>query len=192
MIRAVLIISVSFFLSGCGEGYPPQSNGRVVQPYTPPPTPKERYQQHVAIARSARYRKKRLLNKGEERLFRALVKASKANDYRVFSQVSLGEILNADGDAFSVINSKRVDFCLTDKNFYPIAMIEYYGSGHDDETSKERDEVKKKAAENAGITYHVVYERNISIMDQHIREKLLPKLALTRNSNRHPSSAAEL
>lgn len=161
-----------------------------MQPHTP--TPKERYQQQVVIAGSGRYRRKRLLNKGEEKLLWALIKSSKANDYRVFPQVSLGEILIAEGEAFSAINSKRADFCLTDKNFYPIAMIEFYGSGHDDETSKERDEVKKKAAECAGIIYHVVKERDLTFIDGHLESELIPKLALTNNSSRPPSSAAEL
>lgn len=28
------------------------------------------------------------------------------------------------------VNSKRVDFCITDNSFWPLAVIEFQGSGH--------------------------------------------------------------
>jgi hypothetical protein len=73
------------------------------------------------------------------------------------AQVSLGEILRSkDADAFSCINSKRVDMLLIDEDCRPRHAIEYHGGGHYQGTAAARDAVKKEALRRAGIGYHEV------------------------------------
>ncbi len=74
--------------------------------------------------------------------------------YHIFGQVNLGEVLSCDNEeGYRFINSKRVDICITDRKYLPIAIIEVNGSGHDNDTSGFRDGIKKIALENAGIQY---------------------------------------
>jgi hypothetical protein len=74
--------------------------------------------------------------------------------WRVFAQVSLGEVLTcADRDGFNAINAKRVDLLVTDAKFAPIAAIEYQGGGHHLGKAAARDAVKKEALRKAGIAF---------------------------------------
>ncbi len=74
--------------------------------------------------------------------------------WRVFAQVSLGEVLTCpDRDGFNAINAKRVDLLIADASFTPLAAIEYQGSGHHLGKAAARDAVKKEALRKAGIGY---------------------------------------
>ena len=74
--------------------------------------------------------------------------------WRVFAQVSLGEVLTcSDREGFNAINAKRVDLLITDAKFTPLAAIEYQGSGHHLSKAAARDAVKKEALRKAGIGY---------------------------------------
>lgn len=74
--------------------------------------------------------------------------------WRVFAQVSLGEVLTCeDRDGFNAINAKRVDLLLTDHRFTPMAAIEYQGSGHHMGKAAARDAVKREALRKAGIAF---------------------------------------
>jgi Protein of unknown function (DUF2726) len=68
----------------------------------------------------------------------------------------LGEVLRSkDADAYSCINSKRVDLHLVDKDCLPSHAMEYQGGvAHHRGTAAARDAVKKEALRRAGIGYH--------------------------------------
>lgn len=100
-----------------------------------------------------------LLNKSEARLFRELdrVVIGCNAEWQVMAQVSLGEILRSrNAEAFSCINSKRVDLLLVDENCRPRHVVEYQGEGHHQGTAAARDAVKKEALRRAGIGYYEV------------------------------------
>jgi hypothetical protein len=68
-----------------------------------------------------------LLNKSEARVFKELARIVIGcnPDWQVMAQVSLGEILRIkDAEAYSCINSKRVDLLLVDGNCQPRHAIE--------------------------------------------------------------------
>jgi hypothetical protein len=72
-------------------------------------------------------------------------------EWQVMAQVSVGEILRCqDPQAYSCINSKRIDLLLVDAECNPRHAIEYQG------TAAARDAVKKEALRRAGIGYHEV------------------------------------
>ncbi len=108
----------------------------------------------------AKFTSRALLNQSEANVFAALDKAVIARNpgWQVMAQVSLGEFLaSPDKDAFSCVNSKRVDFALMDDHCRVRHAIEYQGSGHHSGTSAAaRDAVKKEALRKAGIGYHEV------------------------------------
>ena len=113
----------------------------------------------LRIVMSATFTIRPLLNKGEARLFgeldRIVIGFNPA--WQVMAQVSLGEILRSkDAEAYSCINSKRVDLLLMDSDCQPRHAIEYQGGGHHQGTAAARDAVKKEALRRAGIGYHEV------------------------------------
>jgi len=100
-----------------------------------------------------------LLNKSEARVFKELDQMVIACNpgWQVMAQVSLGEILRSkDAEAYSCINSKRVDLLLMDDDCQPRHAIEYHGTGHHQKAAAARDAVKKEALRRAGIGYHEV------------------------------------
>jgi hypothetical protein len=100
-----------------------------------------------------------LLNKKEARVFKELdrIVVNRNPAWQVMAQVSLGEILRSkDAEAYSCINSKRVDLLLVDGDCQPRHVIEYQGMGHHNGAAAARDAVKKEALRRAGIGYHEV------------------------------------
>lgn len=100
-----------------------------------------------------------LLNRSEARVFKELdrivIDCNPA--WHVMAQVSLGEILRSrDSDAYSCINSKRVDLLLVDSDCKPRHAIEYQGGAHHQGAAAARDAVKREALRRAGIGYHEV------------------------------------
>ena len=97
-----------------------------------------------------------LLNKSEARVFNELDRIVVACNpaWRVMAQVSLGEVLRSkDAQAYSCINSKRVDLLLVDGDCQPRLAIEYQGGSHHQGDAAARDAVKKEALRRAGIGY---------------------------------------
>lgn len=125
-----------------------------------------------------------LLNKSEIKVYDALqenIEVATNNKFKVFAQVSLGEILkNQDFRSFSRINQKRADFCIVDDNYMPIAIIEYHGGGHFKNNYKERDEIKQQATELAGLIYHAIYEKDLRDINEHIQLVIMPLLSNNR------------
>jgi len=167
----LFLLAACLFLGGCDGGGRMPAQGYVGSSSLKP-TP-EYYRAEQAFVRRSRYRRKRLLNKSEERVFWALVGYCRDAGWRVFPQVSMGEILSADDrEAHRAINAKRVDFCVTDKRLLPIAIVEYHGAGHRDKTSDGRDAVKREAAEAAGIAYIAIREGEESSVGRRLSERL--------------------
>lgn len=100
-----------------------------------------------------------LLNKSEARLFRELDRMviGRNPGWQVMAQVSMGEILRSkEAEAYSCINSKRVDLLLVDEACQPRHAIEYQGAAHHQGTAAARDAVKKEALRRAGIGYYEI------------------------------------
>ncbi|WP_222939313.1 DUF2726 domain-containing protein, partial [Pantoea agglomerans] len=115
--------------------------------YTREETTAER---QLNAVRSSEFRKRPLMNKSEYGVFCRLEKllSTSHRGYRVFSQVSLGEILGSDDkQAYLAINSKRADFVIIDWSGQPIAVVEYHDSGHFQGDAVVRDAVKRAIAQ---------------------------------------------
>jgi hypothetical protein len=113
----------------------------------------------LRIVMGADFMSQALLNRSEARVFKELdrIVISCNPGWQVMAQVSLGEILRSkDADAYSCINSKRVDLLLVDEDCEPRHAIEYQGGAHHQGTAAARDAVKKEALRRAGIGYHEV------------------------------------
>jgi hypothetical protein len=108
----------------------------------------------------------KIFNKEETKVFylvKDILKRPEFNNWHVHGQVCLGQIIKTDrsdnGDyhadrAHKSINSKRADMVVTDNFGFPVAIIEYFGTGHwgtDKAKTAKRDEVKRIVAEKAGI-----------------------------------------
>jgi hypothetical protein len=120
-----------------------------------------------------------LLNKKEARVFSELdrIVISRNPGWQVMAQVSMGEILRCeDANAYSCINSKRVDLLLVDENCRPRHAVEYQGGGHYQGTAAARDAVKKEALRRAGIGYHAVVAGDTTPSElRRLVEKLVEK-----------------
>ncbi len=133
----------------------------------------------LRIVMGASFMVQPLLNKSETRVFKELdrIVIGCNPDWQVMAQVSLGEILRSkDADAYSCINSKRVDLLLVDEHCRPRHAIEYQGDGHHQGTAAARDAVKKEALRRAGIGYHDVVAGHTTPSDlRRLVEKLVDK-----------------
>jgi hypothetical protein len=133
----------------------------------------------LRIVMSADFTIQPLLNKGEARLFKQLDRMVIACNpaWQVMAQVSLGEVLRCkDRDAYSCINSKRVDLLLMDEDCQPRHAIEYQGGGHYRGTAAARDAVKKEALRRAGIGYYEIVAGQTTPDDlRRLVEKLVDK-----------------
>lgn len=134
-------------------------------------------QMHAVMAAS--FEKKRLLNSSEYRVFKIIEDdlVVSRSGYRVFAQTSLGEILTTpdktDRNGYFSINSKRVDMLIVDRGGWPVAAIEYQGSGHFQGNAAARDAVKKEALRKAGVRYIEVSEADSAEQIRYrVREQL--------------------
>jgi len=183
----LLVLSLFFCLflfSGCSgpQGTPSTK---------PPPASSAPENKSIMVARETSYRRKRLLNRTEEITFWALFNLFKKhfpNQYFINLQVSLAEIVTWNPKSIAAKNitiSKRVDFCITDKEFQPIAVIEVHGSGH--YLSKQatiRTEVKRIICSRAGIPFVVIDDADKKKVAEKLEKELLPILFKTSESNR--------
>ncbi|WP_265518062.1 DUF2726 domain-containing protein [Nitratireductor luteus] len=133
----------------------------------------------LRIVMGANFTIQPLLNKSEARVFKELdgMVISCNPSWQVMAQVSLGEILRSrNADAYSCINSKRVDLLLMDENCQARHVIEYQGGGHHQGTAAARDAVKKEALRRAGIGYHEVVSGHTTPSElRQLVEKLVDK-----------------
>ncbi len=127
----------------------------------------------LSITLKNKYEKQRLLNKTEEEVYKIILRmiyTHAKGQYKINMQTSLGEILRSSYEGYKTINSKRVDFCIVDKEFMPVAVIEVNGTGHYQGDALQRDETKRTAIESAGIKYVAVRE------NENTQEKLYREL----------------
>lgn len=133
----------------------------------------------------AEFRPQPLLNQSEARVFNELHHiVNRCNPgWRVMAQVSLGEILRSKNtEAFSCINSKRIDMLLIDEACQPRHAIEYQGAGHYQSAAAARDAVKKEALRRAGIGYHEVVAGKTTPADlRQLVENLVAKSGATES-----------
>ena len=121
---------------------------------------KRYYNDHAAAVVGQKFKPKRLMNRREYELYRLLERWVREKDggYRLFAQVSLGEILQIEAyKAFRAINAKRCDFLIIDWRGLPVIVIEYQGRGHFQNHASERDAIKRTAVESAGIAFVEVF-----------------------------------
>jgi hypothetical protein len=152
-------------------------------PWTPKADPASLKQPDAAdqlrIVMGASFRAQPLLNKSEARVFHELdrIVIGCNPSWQVMAQVSLGEILRSkDADAYSCINSKRVDLLLVDENCEPRHAIEYQGGAHHQGTAAARDAVKREALRRAGIGYYEVVAGHTTPSElRRLVEKLVDK-----------------
>ncbi|MFA0340726.1 DUF2726 domain-containing protein [Vibrio sp. 10N.222.54.C3] len=135
--------------------------------------------------------KRSILNKSERNVYFALKKLTNSfkGEFYIYPQINLGEIISAPDSptgtaAYSAINSKRVDFCIADRHFNPIAVIEFQGEGHFQGDAKLRDDIKYKAATKAGIYYEPIYDSELSRLDVVLETRLKPILDIANIKNR--------
>lgn len=137
----------------------------------------------LSIALKSKFTKQRIINKTEEEVYRLILRFLITNNlkqYKVTMQTSMGEILKCESEGYGTINCKRADFCIVDKDFYPIAIIEVNGSGHYQGDALEREEIKRSAAECAGITYISIRENEDKYqkIENELKKILLNKINL--------------
>jgi hypothetical protein len=150
-------------------------------PWSMPPVKPESKPNDAAdqlkIVMAAQFLPQALLNKSEARVFKELDKYVIALNpgWQVMAQVSLGEILSSESaEAYSCINSKRVDLLLMDEDCQPRHALEYQGGGHYRGSAAARDAVKKEALRRAGIGYHEVVAGHTTPADlKRLVEKLV-------------------
>lgn len=135
-------------------------------------------ERQLTTVRSNDFCKRPLMNKGEYGVFCRLEALMSKNhsDYRVFAQVSMGEILGSDNkEAYLSINSKRADFVIINRSGYPVAVVEYQGESHYQEDARTRDAVKREACKSAGISFIELPARysatDIEAIDVHLSSK---------------------
>ena len=130
------------------------------------------------------YKKRSILNSEEIKVYFALVEMVRCFEgyFYIYPQVNLGEIISSNTDiGHSAINSKRVDFCISNRSFEPIAVVEYQGGGHFQNDAKVRDEIKHKAVTKAGIHYEAIYESELNSVKNLLNSRLKPVL---QNANK--------
>ena len=128
----------------------------------------------------ASFQRRKILNSGESRVFKIIENElnSIRRGHRAFPQTNLGEILACpDDEAFSSVNSKRVDILVVDSGGWPVLAVEYQGQGHYGGTAIARDTIKSMALRSAGIGYMEIFERD---GDNEIRVNLREQLAGNR------------
>lgn len=112
----------------------------------------------LEIVRESDYQAKTVLNHLERKVYWNVINylnsKYKEHRYLLLSQVSCAEIVKAseNEDAWKPLYGKRVDFCILNREYKAIAIIEIQGSGHYiDEDAHERDEIKRIAFAKANI-----------------------------------------
>ena len=100
-----------------------------------------------------------ILNKGEARVFKELDRAVIARNpaWQVMAQVSLGEVLRCkDAEAYSCINSKRVDLLLMDEECRPRHAIRVSGRCSSSRPAAATRRGQEGGSTRAGVGYHEV------------------------------------
>ena len=155
----VLVVGGIILLSTLQKKKPPRQQNQTRAPHKDKKL--ESGNKQLIMVNKGGYSTQRLLNSEEIIIYRIIEKIIANKPLHCFSQVSLGEILtHKDRKQYnSTVNSKRVDFCICNRHFHPVAVLEYQGSGHElSNDSGVRDSVKRLACENAGLKFIQVFK----------------------------------
>ena len=126
------------------------------------PRKRGRPNQVAAVSHKAvSWRQRAVLNHNEGLVYKSAqaVLRDLEPGWRVWPQVSLGEVVETEGrteadkEAHRWINSKRADFLVVDDRGWPLAVVEYQGKGQYRGNASERDAVKRTVLAKAGIRY---------------------------------------
>jgi len=147
--------------TGTSRSPSPRPPAQILQWTPPAPSIADPSFQMEAVHLSA-FERVRLLNREEARYLPAFERTVTkiGQGHRVMAQTSLGELIRpvSQGtndrvaqNAFSSINSKRLDFAIIDRTGLLVCAVEYQGSGHYQGRAFIRDAVKKEALRKAGV-----------------------------------------
>ena len=115
--------------------------------------------QLIAVKR-ADFSPRAIMNRSEFKRFAWIDEWTRGRPYRLFTQVSYGEVIRSDDrDAHASVNSKRADFVLVDDAGMPACVIEYQGTGHHRGNAAARDKVKRAALAKAGVPLVELYPK---------------------------------
>lgn len=136
------------------------------QPVKRPTTPEDNDSAFIKNIQSSKIYPRKLWNQSEIKAFKLLntgIKNRYSGKYLVHSQVSMGEFLGCDNNFIytRAINSKRVDFLITDQTGQSIAVIEIQGSGHlTNKSDIERNHIKQLVVKKASIKLIELFPEN--------------------------------
>lgn len=96
--------------------------------------------------------------------------------FLLFSKVSLGELITTESRAAEeILAPLYVDYCITDRDFKPLLILEYYDAEHYKKANhREIDAVKKLAIERAAILFFTLDYREAERAETLLRDRLLP------------------
>jgi hypothetical protein len=161
-----------------GRNSPNGKKGKVVPVEASGKAMKDFAADQLKTVMNASFQSRALLNRPEGQVFKALdrIVIARNPEWQVMAQVSLGEFLASDdAEAYSCINSKRVDFALMDADCRVRHALEYQGSGHHQGSAAARDAVKKEALRKAGVGYHEIVAGHTTPAElKRLIEKLVP------------------
>ncbi|MGE0500762.1 MAG: DUF2726 domain-containing protein [Rhizobiaceae bacterium] len=126
----------------------------------------------------ASFYKKKVMSRSEYRVFRIVEAEMQAmrSGCRVLSQTSLGEIIGSDDrNAFSSINSKRVDILIVGPFGDPVAAIECQDGGHHQGNAAARDAIKREALRKAGVHFIEIRDHTSAEIAQLVRRIFPPR-----------------
>lgn len=124
------------------------------------------------------YSKKPLMS-GIEIKFHNAFEIAVNNEYIVLPQVNLGTIIQKNGK-FKYHNElfRNIDFCIFDKSYFPLLLIEINDETHNRRDRIERDKKVKEISASAGlplITLHTKYGINQEYITKRLMECLKPQ-----------------
>jgi len=133
----------------------------------------------LEYVRTANFGVRPVMNRFERQKWGQIMGQISGKGY-VFPQMAMGGFLKPDGkNAFRSINSKRVDFLITDKTGRPVAAVECQGKGHYKGDWEKRARVKREALERAGVSL-------IEIFPKDKRKDIAVKLAPVKKALKSP------
>lgn len=171
LVLVLIVLALAFFASRAKWTLPERRRrqsyrptGTKQKPHAVPPAQAnmaDPTDQMRAIAK-VQFERTSLLNKEEAKVLPLLESVTQQIDrgHRVMAQTSMGEVLKprkGSGsslelkNAFSSINSKRLDFAIFDRFGMMVCAIEYQGSGHYQGNAFMRDTVKREVLRRTNV-----------------------------------------
>ncbi|MFO7807690.1 MAG: DUF2726 domain-containing protein [Candidatus Moraniibacteriota bacterium] len=133
------------------------------------------------------YKKREFLMNIPERKFFKKLNKIKTDDYEIFPQVLLSNIVEVSISGkqalawWNKINRKTIDFVFFVKPYYkPVLAIEYDGKTHNSFTRKKRDDEVGKILKSSGIgIIHIKHNKNIDYKE--LKQEIHKGLEVEKN-----------